>query len=113
MTGWTICNDFSFGIYDRGYVSHSDTSRDDGFNRFGLEGPKMENINSFRNQLNSTPEYLDARVVCQKLHVSTNTLKNWIGAGNLRGVKILKVGGITRFEKESFYKFLERNTREI
>lgn len=73
----------------------------------------MENINSFRNQLNSTPEYLDSRVVCQKLHISTATLKNWIESGNLRGVKILKIGGITRFEKNSFFKFLEKSTHEI
>ena len=68
----------------------------------------MENKNSYRNQLDSLPEHLTPEVVSQRLHISQATLKKWIKTGELKGVKILHIGAVTRFERASFLEFLER-----
>lgn len=68
----------------------------------------MENKNSYRNQLDSLPEHLTPEVVSQRLHISQATLKKWIKNGELRGVKILKIGAVTRFESSSFKDFMEK-----
>ena len=68
----------------------------------------MENKNRYRSQLDSLPEHLTPEVVSQRLHISQATLKKWIKNGELRGVKILKIGAVTRFESSSFKEFMEK-----
>lgn len=73
----------------------------------------MDRKNTLRNQLDTTPDYLDIYVVAKKLHVSSNTLRNWIAAGKLKGVKVFQVERTIRFERQSFFDFLNMNTREL
>jgi predicted site-specific integrase-resolvase len=73
----------------------------------------MDRKNSLRNQLDTTPDYLDIYVVAKKLHVSANTLRNWISAGKLKGVKVFQIERTVRFERQSFFDFLNMNTREL
>ena len=73
----------------------------------------MDNRNSLRNQLDTTPDYIDVKVAAHKLHVNSNTIRNWIKDGKLKGVKIFHVGGTIRLERKSFFDFLENNTRAI
>lgn len=67
--------------------------------------------NSLRNQLDTTPEYIDILVAATKLHVCVNTLKNWLRDGKLRGVKVFQLGTTIRFERQSFFNFIENNSR--
>lgn len=67
--------------------------------------------NSLRNQLDTTPDYIDILVAATKLHVCVNTLRNWLRDGKLRGVKVFQLGTTIRFERQSFFNFIENNSR--
>lgn len=67
--------------------------------------------NSLRNQLDTTPDYIDILVAAAKLHVCVNTLRNWLRDGKLRGVKVFQLGTTIRFERQSFFNFIENNSR--
>ena len=69
--------------------------------------------NSLRNQLDTTPEYIDILVAATKLHVCVNTVKNWLRDGKLKGVKVFQVDKTIRFERKSFFDFIENNSRVI
>lgn len=69
--------------------------------------------NSLRNQLDTTPDYIDILVAAAKLHVCVNTLRNWLRDGKLRGVKVFQLGPTIRFEAKSFFQFIENNSRVI
>ena len=73
----------------------------------------MDRKNALRNQLDTTPEYIDVKVAALKLHVCTNTLKNWLRDGKLKGVKVFQLGPTIRFETKSFFQFIENNSRVI
>ena len=73
----------------------------------------MDRTNSLRNQLDTSPEYIDVKVAALKLHVCTNTLKNWLRDGKLKGVKVFLIGSSIRFERNSFVEFIQNNTRAI
>lgn len=73
----------------------------------------MENKNSLRNQLDTTPEFINFKVAAFRLHVHANTLKNWLRDGKLKGVKVFQVGATIRFERKSFFDFIENNTRIV
>lgn len=73
----------------------------------------MDRKNALRNQLDTTPEYIDVKVAALKLHVCTNTLKNWLRDGKLKGVKVFQIGSTIRFERNSFVEFIKNNTRAI
>ena len=73
----------------------------------------MENKNSLRNQLDTTPEFMNFDVAAVKLHVHSNTLKNWLRDGKLKGVKVFQLGPTIRFEAKSFFQFIENNSRVI
>ena len=53
--------------------------------------------NSLRNQLDTTPDYIDILVAAAKL----------------RGVKVFQLGTTIRFERQSFFNFIENNSRVI
>lgn len=67
--------------------------------------------NSLRNQLDTTPDYINFEVAAHKLHVCANTLKNWLRDGKLKGVKVFHVDKTIRFERKSFFNFIENNSR--
>lgn len=73
----------------------------------------MENKNSLRNQLDTTPDFINFDVAAVKLHVHANTLKNWLRDGKLKGVKVFQLGPTIRFETKSFFQFIENNSRVI
>lgn len=50
--------------------------------------------NSLRNQLDTTPDYIDILVAAAKLHVCVNTLRNWLRDGKLRGVKVFQLSAL-------------------
>ena len=69
--------------------------------------------NSLRNQLDTTPDFINFEVAAHKLHVCANTLKNWLRDGKLKGVKVFQLGPTIRFEAKSFFQFIENNSRVI
>lgn len=69
--------------------------------------------NSLRNQLDTTPDFINFEVAAHKLHVHANTLKNWLRDGKLKGVKVFQIGTTIRFERNSFFDFIENNSRVI
>lgn len=56
------------------------------------------------------PDHIDARVAKENFDIKLATLLRLIKTGKFRSVKIIDSEVIPRFETESFFRYLERNT---
>ena len=56
------------------------------------------------------PDHIDARVAKENFDIKLATLLRLIKTGKFRSVKIIDSEVIPRFETESFFRHLERNT---
>lgn len=59
---------------------------------------------------NQLPDHIDARVAKENFDIKLATLLRLIKTGKFRSVKIINSEVIPRFETESFFRYLERNT---
>ena len=59
------------------------------------------------------PDYIDARVAKEGFGLKLATMLKLIKTGKFRRVEIIDSEVIPRFETESFFRFLKRNTHEL
>ena len=70
----------------------------------------MNSSNLSFSEGNQVPDYIDARVAKERFYLTLATLLSMIKTGKFRSVKIIDSEVIPRFETESFFRYLERNT---